>query len=63
MATEGTAMNREATIAELRRRLGIDLAWDEASDEDLATMLADAEGGDDRFAVWAPSVERRAEAR
>lgn len=63
MATEAPAVSREAMIRELRRRLRLDLAWDAATDVELAAMLADLDGADDRFADWEPTTERRAEAR
>lgn len=66
MATEAPAvthapMTREATIAQLRRRLGLDLAWDAATDDELTILLADLAGADDRLAAWEPAIERRVE--
>ncbi len=58
---EGAAMTREETIATIRHRIGIDLAWGEASDEDLAGMLAELSTADDRLADWQPTIERRTE--
>lgn len=52
-------MTREDLIAEIRRRVGRDLAWDEASDAELRQLLAELEESavdpDGRFTdnVWA----------
>ncbi len=59
--TREAAMTREETIAAIRHRIGIDLAWGEASDEDLAGMLAELSTADDRLADWQPTIERRTE--
>lgn len=52
-------MTREDIIVEIRRRIGRDLAWDEASDVELQQILSDLEESaadpDGRFVdpLWA----------
>jgi len=58
-------MTRDEIIAEIRRRAGVELDWHLSTTDALRQMLDDLATTvpDDRFAEWAPKVERALEAR